>query len=75
MILHCMGTLALANITGIMPFVKPTLITILPTLGTIKLDHIKQAYAFGKFSVAHLIATIISLYPIRLQQLVILPKP
>lgn len=50
MLLHTMGTLSTANITGIMPFIKPVLITILPTMGSIKLDHVKQAYAFGKFS-------------------------
>lgn len=48
MILNCMGTLATANIAGIKPYIKPTLETILPTLSMIKLDHVKQAYAFGK---------------------------
>lgn len=48
MVLNCMGTLATANINGIIGYIKPTLVTILPTLGSIKLDHIKQAYAFGK---------------------------
>lgn len=48
MILHTMGTLATANIPDIITFIKPTLIAILPTLGMIKLDHVKQAYAFGK---------------------------
>lgn len=48
MIMHCMGTLATANINGIIPLIKPTLESILPHLILIKLDHIKQAYAFGK---------------------------
>lgn len=48
-ILHSMGTLASANVTGIFNFLKPILITILPTLGMIKADHVKQAYSFGIF--------------------------
>lgn len=47
MILHCMGTLATANINGIITFIKPTLEMILPTLSMIRFDHVKQAYAFG----------------------------
>lgn len=49
MVLHSIGTLATANISGIIPSIKTTLETILPTLGMIKLDHVKQAYAFGEY--------------------------
>lgn len=48
-ILHAMGTLASANVTGIFSFLQPTLINILPTLGMIKTDHVKQAYSFGNY--------------------------
>lgn len=47
MILHGMGTLATANISGIITFIKPTLEMILPTLSMIRFDHVKQAYAYG----------------------------
>ena len=54
MIIQTMGTLATANISGIMTFLKPALINILPTLCMIKQDHVKQAYAFalGQFAEA-----------------------
>lgn len=48
MVMHCIGTLATANINGMMPFVRPILETIIPNLGGIKSDHVKQAYSFGK---------------------------
>lgn len=48
MILNCMGILATANISGSFSYIKPTLEIILPTLSMIKLDHVKQAHAFGK---------------------------
>ena len=47
MILHCMGTLATVNVNDIIVYVKPSLNIIIPTLGMIKHDHVKQAYAFG----------------------------
>lgn len=54
MIMYCMGTLATANVDGITPFIKTVLGIALPNLGSIKLDHVKQAYAFaiGRFSEA-----------------------
>lgn len=48
MVMHCIGSLATANIKGIMPFVRQTLETIIPNLGAIKFDHVKQAYSFGR---------------------------
>lgn len=48
MVLQCIGRLATANVSGIVQFIRPTLDTILPTLAAIKLDHVKQAYSFGK---------------------------
>ncbi|XP_055389561.1 maestro heat-like repeat-containing protein family member 1 [Condylostylus longicornis] len=54
MILYCMGTLATANIQGSTPFFKIILASIIPNLGSVKLDHVKQAHAFviGRFSEA-----------------------
>lgn len=49
MIMYCMGTLATANVDGITPFIKTVLGIALPNLGSIKLDHVKQAYAFGEY--------------------------
>lgn len=51
MILHCMGTLATANVDAMIEFIKPVFELILPTLGMVKQDHVKQAYAFaiGRF--------------------------
>lgn len=49
MILQCIGSLATANVTGIISFIKPIFSIILPTLGMIKQDHVKQSYAFGKW--------------------------
>lgn len=47
MILHCIGTLAIANVDGIIDFIKPCCSIILPTLGMIKQDHVKQSYAYA----------------------------
>lgn len=54
MIMHCLGTLALANTTGSYPFIKDILKLLLPNLGGVKLDIQKEAlsYAIGKFSEA-----------------------
>lgn len=49
MVLHCIGSLATANINGIIPFIHRTLETVLPNLGSIRSDHHKLAYSFGKF--------------------------
>lgn len=49
MILHCIGSLATANSTGMMPFVKSILETILPTLSSVRSDYVKQAYSFGSY--------------------------
>lgn len=49
MILHCIGSLATANTCGFIQFIRPTLETILPTLSSIKMDHLKQAYSFGEY--------------------------
>lgn len=51
MILQCMGTLATANIPGIIPMIRLTLENILSSLALIKFDHVKQAYAFGELKV------------------------
>ncbi|XP_036319611.1 maestro heat-like repeat-containing protein family member 1 isoform X2 [Rhagoletis pomonella] len=54
MVMHCLGAMATANVPHVVPFIKPILATILPNLGGIKHDHIKQAhaYAIGHFSEA-----------------------
>lgn len=46
-ILHSIGNLATANSCDMIPFVKQTLDTILPTLSSVRLDYVKQAYSFG----------------------------
>lgn len=54
MVLHSMGALASANQSGIVQHLKPTLVAVLPTLGTIRSDHVRQAYAtaVGRFAEA-----------------------
>lgn len=49
MVLHCIGSLATANIKGMAPFIRQTLEIILPTLSSIRLDHQKLAYSFGEY--------------------------
>ncbi|XP_069674813.1 maestro heat-like repeat-containing protein family member 1 isoform X2 [Periplaneta americana] len=53
-ILHTMGTLASANVFGIVPFIKATLGTMLPMMGMLRNDAMKQvfSYTLGKFSEA-----------------------
>lgn len=48
MVLHCVGSLAIANTNGTIQFIKPLLETILSSLSSIRFDYIKQAYSFGK---------------------------
>jgi hypothetical protein len=48
MILHCMGAIATAT-NDIIGFIKPTLSVVLPTLGMIRQDHVKQSHAFGEY--------------------------
>lgn len=54
MILYTMGSLATANIMDSIALIKPILGWILPTLSSIKQDHLRQAYAFaiGRFGEA-----------------------
>lgn len=49
-----MGAIASVNVLGVTSSIKSTLENILPTLSMIKLDHVKQAFAFaiGKFAEA-----------------------
>ncbi|XP_077296156.1 maestro heat like repeat family protein c11.1 [Arctopsyche grandis] len=51
---HTLGTIAAANSHGILPFMKSILAKMLPTLGMLKNDPLKQAfaYALGNFSMA-----------------------
>nr|CAD7202277.1 unnamed protein product [Timema douglasi] len=53
-ILHTMGSLAAANVFGIVPFVKATLGTLLPMMGALRSDALRQvfSYTLGKFSEA-----------------------
>lgn len=48
MIMYCIGTLATANINGIVPYIKPIFDIMLIHLNNIKLDQVKQSYSFGK---------------------------
>lgn len=50
MVMQCLGNIASANIPGVVPFVKPILSSTLPSLNSIKLDHIKQAHAYGNMA-------------------------
>lgn len=50
MVMQCLGTLATANVAGSVPFIKTIFSSILPNLGGIKLDHVKQSYAYGKLT-------------------------
>ncbi|XP_030379317.1 maestro heat-like repeat-containing protein family member 1 [Scaptodrosophila lebanonensis] len=54
MLMQCLGTLATANVAGVVPYIKGILARSLPHLGGIKQDHVKQAhaYAIGRFSEA-----------------------
>lgn len=47
MVFHCIGSLSTANSRDMIPFVKQILDTILPTLSSVRLDYVKQAYSFG----------------------------
>lgn len=49
-----MGAIASVNVLGVIGSIKSTLENILPTLSMIKLDHVKQAFAFaiGRFAEA-----------------------
>lgn len=46
---HTMGALASTNAFGVVPFLKSILGTMLPMLGMLKTDFLKQSFAFGKF--------------------------
>lgn len=50
MLLECIGNLATANTTGIAPFIRQTLETILSAINAVRLDHHKYAYSFGKYN-------------------------
>lgn len=46
---HTMGALASTNAFGVIPFLKSVLGTMLPMLGMVKTDSLKQSFAFGEF--------------------------
>lgn len=48
MVMQCLGRLASSNVQGMLPFVHSILSTILVSLGAIRHDPVKQAYAYGK---------------------------
>lgn len=48
MIMQCYGNIASSNIVGVVPFIKPIMAFTIPNLTGIKLDHIKQAHAYGR---------------------------
>lgn len=45
---HTMGALANANAYGVIPYLKDILKIMLPLLGELKTDQLKQAFSFGK---------------------------
>lgn len=53
---HTMGALASVNAFGVIPFLKTILGTMLPMLGMLKTDFLKQSFAYGKinFSISYL---------------------
>lgn len=51
MVMQCLGTLASANVSGVVPFIKPILSSTLPSMNGIKSDHIKQAHAYGNSTI------------------------
>lgn len=55
MIIHTLGSLALANYYGTVPYVKSLLTKMLPIMSMLKFDHHKQAFAYGKLHVTPLI--------------------
>lgn len=48
-ILHTMGALASANVFGIVPFVKATLGTMLPMMGLLRNDAMKQVFSYSEY--------------------------
>lgn len=48
MIPYTLGTLATSSPFGIVPYLKNVLSIILPLLGAIKVDSLKQAFSYGK---------------------------
>lgn len=45
---HTLGAIAAANSNNSVPFIKPILAKMLPTLGMLRNDPLKQAFAYGK---------------------------
>lgn len=48
-IVHTMGTLASANVFGIVPFVKATLGMMLPMMGMLRNDAMKQVFSYSEY--------------------------
>jgi hypothetical protein len=48
-VLHTMGNLASANVFGIVPFVKATLGTMLPMMGMLRNDAMKQVFSYSEY--------------------------
>ena len=51
MVMQCLGTLASTNMPGVVPFIKPIMSSTLPSMNSIKSDHIKQAHAYGRYAI------------------------
>lgn len=49
MVPHTLGTLANSNAFGVIPYLKNVLGIMLPLLGGLKSDPLKQAFSYGKF--------------------------
>lgn len=47
MVPHTLGALANSNANAVVPYLKNILIVLLPLLGGVKADHLKQAISYG----------------------------
>lgn len=55
-----MGALASANVFGIVPFVKATLGTMLPMMGMLRNDAMKQVFSYSEYVCPHLCCIVIN---------------
>lgn len=49
MVPHTLGALANANAFGVVPYLKNILSIMLPLLGGVKFDPLKQAFSYGNY--------------------------
>jgi hypothetical protein len=59
-VLHTLGSVAAANSYSMVPYVKACLGTMLPMMGGLRSDAVKQAYAYSKY-IQHISFTFIKI--------------